>query len=170
MHPSQMLPRCVHTTILRLRSSTRHRALLLPDRVSPGDDTTATPGCNPVMSSSSVVPEETLITACPTSRTTIPDASCSVYRDRPLSAPDWEKVLGWARFMQGMLNQESCLKQQQAQQEALPAGGAGQPPQQQPSPRTERRMRPIRCVLSASPYRKGPGSITGATPEDSLLQ
>lgn len=105
----------------------------------------------------------------PASRTTIPDAACSVYRDRALSAPDWEKVLGWARFMQGVLNQEARLTQQHAQQEALPAEGIGQPLQQQPSPGTERKMRPIRCALSASPYMKGSGSMGGRTPGGLLL-
>ena len=51
-------------------------------------------------------------------RTSIPDAACSIYRERALPAWDWEKVLAWARFMQLMLNRQARLHAQQHQQAA----------------------------------------------------
>ena len=103
------------------------------------------------------------------SRTTIPDASSSVYREKALSASDWEKVLGWARFMQIVLNKEARLKQQQEQPEAQPAAAAAQPPQEQPSPGTERKMQPIRYArVSSHPRRRASGSSGAGTPASLL--
>ena len=90
-------------------------------------------------------------TVCLACRTSIPDASCSIYREKAVPASDWEKVVGWARFMQIILNKEVRLKQQQEQQKLPAAEEAAMPAQRQPSPACERKLKPIRFFLTSPP-------------------
>ena len=87
-----------------------------------------------------------MFAVCLACRTTIPDASCSIYREKAVPASDWEKVVGWARFMQIILNKEVRLKQQQEQQKLPAAEEAVMPAQRQPSPASECKLKPIRFV------------------------
>ena len=79
-------------------------------------------------------------------RMSIPDAACSIFRERALPASDWEKVLAWARFMQLMLNRQVRLHAAQHQQ---PVGVSSQeaalPAQTAPPADSPRKQKPIRC-------------------------
>ena len=81
-------------------------------------------------------------------RTSIPDAACSIFRERALPASDWEKVLAWARFMQVMLNRQARLHAAQQQPAVAPIEEAALPAQPAPPADSPRKQKPIRYPSS----------------------